>query len=302
MPPARLDDVQDGPAKEGRRFDDFERLARAGLEGAHLPLTQMGIILKFMTLNEDETVLLDGYARTIAGKIKAMAALLFPILSIKRNLSAMKLRNGSLEQVPQAFKVAHDLNNMLTLISGNIELSQLASLPKKDLIRKAWAAYLVAEGTLLEALGESPENAINLAQLRYKLEISLKPFHGNLTGDVPSDKLDAKVALSTGQLGRLVFDLLDNAKKAGATRSDITVLCEERGVVVLIKDNGPGFQGVDPFEASRLSKARHPEHGNGIAICKDLCEGAGGTLTLSDANDATGAQWKIRLPFSVDQC
>lgn len=300
--PARLDDVQDEETKEGRRFAEIEQLARKCLQEVQLPLTQIGIILKFMKLNEDGTVFLSGYADAIAQKIKIMGALLRPIVAMKRALSASSLRGAHAEErVPQAFKVAHDLNNMMIPLGGNVELSMLRPLDRKRCIELAWSVHLLAEGILLEGIDESQKKAQNLAQVRRNLGRSLAPFQGALVDEIPSYRLDERVGLSTGDLGRLAFDLLDNAKKNGATWADITARCEEGVLLVLIKDNGCGFRGVDPLEAARLSHEKDPHHGNGIGICKGLCESAGGALTLSDANDSTGAQWEIRLPFLVDQ-
>lgn len=302
MLPARLDDVQNEETKEVRRLVDFEQLARKGLQEVQLPLMQIGIILKFMKLNEDGTVVLSGYAETIAKKIEIMGALLRPIVGMKRALSASSLRGAHEEErVPQAFKVAHDLNNMMVPLGGNVELSMLSPINRKRYIDLAWSVYLLAEGILIEGIDASQKKAQNLAQVRRNLVRSLASFQGALVEGIPTNRLEERVGLSTGDLGRLVFDLLDNAKKNGAARVDITVRCEERGLLILIKDNGCGFGGVDPLEAARLSHERDPHHGNGIGICKGLCESAGGTLTLSDANDPTGAQWEIRLPFLVDQ-
>lgn len=176
--PARLVDVQSAETSWELRFAEAERFAASHLRKAQLPLMQIKIILTFFRSNADETVLLDAYTGAIAQKIKNIADLLRPILLMKRGLEEPVLTGARQREALLACKVAHDINNMLTFIGGNVEFMDLFPLEKKDFVNKAWTALLLMEDTLNEAL-EGPQKKAKIwlrfwahcLQLRSRLKV-----------------------------------------------------------------------------------------------------------------------------------
>jgi len=104
------------------------------------------------------------------------------------------------------------------------------------------------------------------------------------------------------QLRRVVANLLDNAERHAASAVRCT-LSQSGGVVELVvSDDGPGVPAAEReriFERFvRLNEARDRRTGGaglGLAIVRDLVARHGGTVELTDHEDA-GARFVVRLP------
>ncbi|MER5195893.1 ATP-binding protein [Streptomyces sp. NPDC002755] len=112
----------------------------------------------------------------------------------------------------------------------------------------------------------------------------------------------AEVAGSRGQLGRVLANLLDNARRH--TRSAVTVTVRRVGgqAVVEVADDGDGVPEADReriFERFvRLDDARGRDEGGaglGLAIARDVAVRHGGTLTVRETPTG-GALFELRLP------
>lgn len=109
-----------------------------------------------------------------------------------------------------------------------------------------------------------------------------------------------RVALGTEQLVQVLLNLLLNAADACAGNGTIVVRArfEHPTVVVEVEDTGPG---VHPLVRQRLfepfvtTKDVGEGTGLGLAVCRGLVEGQGGTLEL-DSSYASGARFRIELP------
>ncbi|MGP4006138.1 sensor histidine kinase [Streptomyces sp. 4N124] len=113
-----------------------------------------------------------------------------------------------------------------------------------------------------------------------------------------------EVVGSRGQLGRVLANLLDNARRHA--RSAVTVAVRRDGdrAVVEVADDGDGVPEADReriFERFvRLDAARSRDDGGaglGLAIARDVAVRHGGTLTVRDA-PAGGALFALRLPLA----
>jgi signal transduction histidine kinase len=102
---------------------------------------------------------------------------------------------------------------------------------------------------------------------------------------------------------RQVFrNLLENALSAGADPVRVVVGCAaaeldgREAVRVTVRDNGPGFAGVDrqkAFEPFVTTKVRGT--GLGLAICKRIVEAHGGVIAVGDG-PGPGAEVLVTLP------
>jgi signal transduction histidine kinase len=95
-------------------------------------------------------------------------------------------------------------------------------------------------------------------------------------------------------LERLVENLIENALSMGATRVDLYLEREPDECVLHVSDDGPGVplemrdQLFDPFVSGRGSS------GLGLALCKDVVEIHGGSITLVPSID--GAMFRVSIP------
>lgn len=114
--------------------------------------------------------------------------------------------------------------------------------------------------------------------------------------------LEQPVAMFPDRLRQVVLNLLMNAVQAMPEGGTIKVrLFERDGVAtVLIADQGAGFdadalkRGFDPFYTTRPSGS-----GLGLAVCRKITEGYGGTITVENAEEG-GAVVTLMLPLAKE--
>ncbi|KOG34381.1 sensor histidine kinase [Streptomyces resistomycificus] len=112
------------------------------------------------------------------------------------------------------------------------------------------------------------------------------------------------VAGSRGQLGRVLTNLLDNARRHTRSTVEVSVRREGEWAVLGVADDGDGVPEGDReriFERFvRLDDARSRDDGGaglGLAIARDVAVRHGGTLTVRDAPTG-GALFELRLPLA----
>ncbi|MGW3662768.1 sensor histidine kinase [Streptomyces sp. NPDC005141] len=113
---------------------------------------------------------------------------------------------------------------------------------------------------------------------------------------------ELEVAGSRGQVGRLLANLLDNARRHARERVEVRVRGDGAWAVLTVADDGDGIpagQRDRVFERFvRLDDARSRDDGGaglGLAIARDVAVRHGGTLTVGEA-PAGGALFELRLP------
>ncbi|MET9903772.1 HAMP domain-containing sensor histidine kinase [Streptomyces sp. NPDC006446] len=111
-----------------------------------------------------------------------------------------------------------------------------------------------------------------------------------------------EVSGSRGQVGRLLANLLDNARRHARERVEVRVRGDGAWAVLTVADDGDGIpagQRDRVFERFvRLDDARSRDDGGaglGLAIARDVAVRHGGTLTVGEA-PAGGALFELRLP------
>lgn len=117
-------------------------------------------------------------------------------------------------------------------------------------------------------------------------------------------KLDADlplVRLSRARLVQVLLNLLLNAADALGPAGKIVIFArkvEDGSVEVSVSDNGPGVpDAIKPtlFEPFVTTKDVGKGTGLGLAVCRGLVEGAGGSIGL-DEGHRSGARFLLKLP------
>jgi signal transduction histidine kinase len=128
---------------------------------------------------------------------------------------------------------------------------------------------------------------------------TLRRLHPERTVHIALDLAsDVQVRVDREDLDEMLGNLLDNACKWARTRVSIGAERQERQVVVMIDDDGPGIEasmraavlqrGVRADEAA-------PGSGLGLSIVRDLADAYAGTLTLDDS-PLGGVRATLTLP------
>jgi len=113
---------------------------------------------------------------------------------------------------------------------------------------------------------------------------------------VPGPKI--KIRADAAQIEQVLINLVHNAVDAALeTNGAVTIGWREAGdcVEVVVNDEGPGIMNPGnlfvPFFTTKPGGS-----GIGLTLSRQIAEAHGGTLSLTNRNDHTGAEALLRLP------
>jgi two-component system cell cycle sensor histidine kinase/response regulator CckA len=245
----------------------------------------------------------------------------FRDISERKKSETERLTTSKLESLGTlAGGIAHDLNNILTVISGNIGLAQIeAPVDSGSLLgflSKAGqaaqhAAHLSSQLLTFSKGGAPLKKVVSMGELlEHSAEFSLYGSNLRADFDIAVDLWKAEV--DAGQIEQVVNALMLNAREAmphGGTvrvRARNVVFEENTGaplpsgryVKVTISDRGPGIPGelrtkiFDPYFTTKPTGT-----GLGLAISYSVVRKHGGLLVLENSS-AEGAVFAFYLRAS----
>ncbi|MFF3849436.1 sensor histidine kinase [Streptomyces sp. NPDC002328] len=258
-----------------------------------------------------------------------------PVEGIRREMAAITASADLARRVPEpdthdeVARLARTTNETLTALESAVERqrrfvadashelrSPIASLRTQLEVGAAHPELLDVPGAVADTvrLQDLAADLLLLARLdagerpaetRVDLAALVREEAAHRTG-VTVDAEPVEVAGSRGQLGRVLANLLDNARRHARAEVSVSVRRESRRegewAVVGVADDGEGVPEADRervFERFvRLDAARSRDEGGaglGLAIARDVAERHGGTLTVRQAT-AGGALFELRLP------
>jgi signal transduction histidine kinase len=206
-----------------------------------------------------------------------------------------------------AAEVAHELRNVLQLITANTYLARqdpAASGPVLLKIeRSARLAHAIVDDLMSLARGE-PARAepTLLAEIVVAARAEIAP-----EAAVWQDSLspvDIRVRAHPGLAGRLLHALYENAISASLPRAPTIVTrgrIEGDAVLVEIADDGPGVpKDIATRIFDPLVTGRSGGTGLGLALARRIAAAHGGSIALVDSPDRTeGACFQIRIPLGA---
>lgn len=201
--------------------------------------------------------------------------LLFSSIShdLKTPITRLRLRTELLEDEPKRDKFNKDLDDLELLVKGALQCVRDTDLHENsaDIDLNALLYSLVEPHNQTSRRVEIESSAV--------LSIVAKPL----------------------AIKRVFSNLIDNALKYGG-RALVVAKQVDQGVLVSISDWGPGIpkQQLDAVFDPYYRLANDKEgHGLGLGICRNIVNGHGGDLTLSNREQG-GLQVMIYLPSGLD--
>jgi signal transduction histidine kinase len=235
------------------------------------------------------------------------------IAELARTMNDMldRLEAASARQRTFVADASHELQSPLTRFRMQLEVA-LARHDGAD-----WpelAASLLSDSTDMERLvrdllflsraddgiaGEPPYELVDLDDI--VLEEAARARVGASATIDTSTVSAAPVSGNSEQLRRLLRNLLENAVRYAATRVQVSLVSGDDGVVLAVRDDGPGVPAVDQprvFDRFvRLDDARSRDTGGtglGLAIVAAIAHRHRGSVTIE--HEGTGATFVLRLP------
>lgn len=224
-------------------------------------------------------------------------------------LRALERRIGQQERLSaigrMAARIAHDMNNPLTVIQGVAELQKKQAEHDGDAQTAEDAALVLhhikrCQRTVEQLLAYG--RPVRLAPERHDLGASCRAMLARWSAQNPAQATyfeadhDLVVDIDPYQFERVMDNLLDNARDACPNGAiDITLRRAGDRVELRIRDQGPGFPAAirahlfEPFHTTKRGGS-----GLGLASCLAIVEAHGGEMALGDG---PGGEVVVRLPL-----
>lgn len=248
----------------------------------------------------------------------------------KKNMEIQLIHAQKMETIGElAGGVAHDFNNILTGISGNLamlryttdrtkQLSYLDTLEKisdraRDLIRQMLVFTKRHDG--------SPENISICQVVEEVIDMASKSIPKNIRFHIENVDRDAMVYMDHTQLTQVLLNLIVNAKDAigdkqrGRIAIDMQVVSVDKAlkrlyllgsagkyVKIEVSDNGCGMSHevlpkiFDPFFSTK-EKGTAKGTGLGLSITYNIVKNTGGSIQVT-SEEGKGSRFSILLPVS----
>ena len=271
--------------------------------------TEVPVEISSSLIELDGRLTILGIFRDISDRIRAER-------KIRERDAQIQLSSHLASMGTLAAGVAHEINNPLTYVLGNLEvlkeLMREHRVESHDVNRVIEAALtgsryvreIVSDLRAISRIDGGDETSdpckviriaskMAMADLRHraKLNMNLAP-----TSEVP---------LSSSRLSQVILNILSNAARAfrqtDRTKNliRITVTQDKATVRIVIEDNG---WGISPEDLNRVWEplfSKTPQQGGvrlGLSICRRILHEVGGTLEIKSEVDK-GTKVKITLPF-----
>ena len=238
---------------------------------------------------------------------------------LAKTINEMSIQIGQNEKMQNDFisSLSHELRTPLTAITGWSEtLLSSEGLDENDrrgikiIMREAKRLTGMVEELLDFTRIQDGRIRLNMetVDLRAEFEDVIYMYGSRLTQEgikleyVDEDADILEVSCDPQRLRQVFLNILDNAAKHGGDgkRIEATLKADTDYVVIQIRDYGPGIPEDElPLVKRKFYKGSSKARGSGIglAVCDEIVELHGGTLTLNNASDG-GTVVTVSLPVS----
>ncbi|MEO8439355.1 MAG: response regulator [Spartobacteria bacterium] len=293
----------------------FPRLAGSVFEQNYRAVMTEQVAIEFEALDTEGRNWFEVHSYPSGGGISVF----FRDITERKRTADERLTTSKLESLGTlAGGIAHDLNNILTVISGNIGLAQLEAPAQSGSLlsflakagQAAQHAARLSSQLLTFSKGGAPLKKVASVSdlLRHAAEFSL---HGsNLRAAIDVEDHLGKAEIDAAQVEQVINALIMNAREAMPNGGSLNVIAENvqvdqkgglslepgRYIKITIEDHGPG---VPPDLAAKIFDpyftTKKTSSGLGLAISYSIIRKHGGYLHL-EKNSPAGAIFALYLP------
>lgn len=237
--------------------------------------------------------------------------------ALAQTINEMSSKISQNEKIQAEFisQLSHELRTPLTVINGWSE-TLLADENMDPMTRQGMKIISSEAQRLTEMVMELLDFtrmqdgrmtlAVETTDIRSEFEDTVFMYGSRLSQDgihleyIDSDQDIPEIPCDPKRLRQVFLNILDNAAKHGGEgkRIDASMAYEDGMVVVRIRDYGPGIPEDEiPLVKKKFFKGSSKARGTGIglAVCDEIVEMHGGTLTLENASGG-GTLVTICLP------
>ena len=199
--------------------------------------------------------------------------------------------------------VAHDLNNLLTVIRGNVDLLKVGDDGKRlvsDVVSATERGQRLANSLLATSRRAHAPKLLPINQLVDELVELLERAFGTTYEIVVEHAVDPAPHVDVGRLEQILLNLLVNARDAQPDGGRVLVRTSLNGansVVLEVEDEGDGVPREienQIFETYFTTKPEGEGSGLGLSTVKLLVNEVGGEITLTQG--AKGACFRVSIP------
>lgn len=265
----------------------------------------VGLFFGFLLVTVRRTIVVNrSFGRILAERNEHIETLNSELEDRVAARTAELLQAQRLELVGQLVGgVAHDLNNLLTVIRGNVDVLKLGDVDNPllgDVIDATERGQRLTNSLLATSRQAHASTALPVDELVDELVGLLQRAFGNTYTIDVEHGADRAPAIDAGRLEQILLNLLVNARDAQPDGGRIVVRTIGNGpghVVLEVEDEGPG---VPPdiqdsiFEPFFTTKSEEKGSGLGLSTVRLLVNEAGGKIALR--SNSEGTCFRIELP------
>ncbi len=200
--------------------------------------------------------------------------------------------------------VAHDFNNILTAILGNVSLAKIESHPKDILDRlteteKALnrAKYLTQQLLNFSKEGSLVKEITSVSELiEDSVNFMLSGSNAKCQFDLPKDLW--MIEADGNQINQVITNLVINATQAMPKGGTLTIHAKKNNAetIIAIEDTGVGIpEEVKPKLFAPMMTTKAKGQGLGLAVVKRLVEALNGSVSF-ESQVGKGTKFFITLP------
>ena len=238
------------------------------------------------------------------------------------NINDMSMKIGQSEKMQTEFisSVSHELRTPLTAINGWGETLEEETDPQQlrrgiGIITKAARRLTNMVEELLEfskmqdgrftLQGEEMDLQAELEDAVYTYRQLFRQEGIELEYEDDGEVYEQPITGDPERIKQVLCNLLDNAAKHGGSGKRISVAMRrtDKDYLITIRDYGPGIPEAElPFIKQKFYKGSSKARGSGIglAVCDEIVERHGGTLTVANA-EGGGTLVTVALPIDLTE-